>query len=132
MALTAADLTRIYKYQAYTLGSRAGGPLTYNAVLDLLQEQIDHVNAIDTERGTTFASQIQADLDSLDELSENLTTAQNSENAGLIKADVLEWSPGGKTAGFSAEMNRLTKRIAGMLSQTYQTPSTGLSQLYLG
>ena len=132
MARGAADLTRIFKYRAYTLGSGAGGPLTYNTVLTLIQQQIDEVNRIDTLRGTTFAAEIQADLATLDELNENMTTANNSENAGLIKADVLEWESGGRTKGYGAEMQRLSDRIAGMLAQTYQETPTGLTPLYQG
>jgi hypothetical protein len=40
---------------------------------------------------------------------------QESANAGLIKADVLEWQPGARTGGFKQEMQRLRSLIANTL-----------------
>ncbi len=120
MPLGAADKTRIYKYRAFNLGTQAGGALTYNEVLELIQQQMDDINAIDTEQGTTFATEIQADLDQLDTMDAALTAAQGSENANLIQADVLQWLPGGKVSGYKSEMARLTKRIARVLAQSYE------------
>ncbi|MGA0200575.1 MAG: hypothetical protein ACO3NK_15935, partial [Prochlorotrichaceae cyanobacterium] len=40
--------------------------------------------------------EIQSDLDKLDTIDATLTTEQGSVNASLIKADVLEWEPGGR------------------------------------
>lgn len=48
---------------------------------------------------------------------ETAQTSLNSDsgNGGLIRADVLEWSPGGKTAGLQTEMGRLQMKIAKVL-----------------
>lgn len=60
--------------------------------------------------------EIQSDLDKLDTIDATLTTEQGSVNASLIKADVLEWEPGGRrVAGFTAEMSRLKNRIRTLL-----------------
>lgn len=44
-------------------------------------------------------------------------TALNAEsaNSGLIRADVLEWSAGGKAKGYQNEMNRLKGQISKVL-----------------
>lgn len=122
MPLGAADLTRIYKYRAFTLGSRAGGPLTYNTVMALLNEQITTVNDTDTALGTTFATQIQADLDQLDTLDAARTSNAIAGN-GAVKIlgieDGIEYFQGGQQLGYTREMEMLRKRIARVLSQTY-------------
>lgn len=43
------------------------------------------------------------------------TMADEVGNASLIKADVLEWTPGGKTAGHKSQMSRLQRQIASSL-----------------
>lgn len=133
MALTAADLTRIFKYRAFILGSQAGGALTFNTVLTLLQQQLDNVNATDTALGTTFADEIQLDLDTLDTLDALLTTEQGNAAGALIKADVLEWQPGAKTTTIERRYMTLRQRVARVLSQSYEdSGSGGVSLAYRG
>ena len=134
MALGSADLTRIYKYQAFTLGDRAGGALTYNDVLALLNAQIAAVNDADTRFGTTFADEIQADLTALDSLDATLAREQASVNAALIKADVLAWEPGARTTGLERRFMELRRRVARVLSQSYSDSSSnaGVSMSYRG
>ena len=68
--------------------------------------------------------EIQADLDKLDTIDAALTTEQGSVNAALIKADVLEWEPGGRrTTGFTSEMARIKNRIRALLG--ISGPTTG-------
>lgn len=52
-------------------------------------------------------------------------TALNAEsaNAGLIKADVLEWQAGAKTAGYRQEMQRLRSLIAKTLLLEHLMPT---------
>jgi hypothetical protein len=118
MPLTAADLTRIIKYNAYELGSQAGGPLTWQSKMQLIQNQINFVNANDARFGTDIAGAIQADLDQLDLDDESNSAA--APQGGLEQVDVIRYFPGGATMGFSSNMNRLRRRVAQMLSQTYQ------------
>lgn len=60
--------------------------------------------------------EIQADLNTLDTLDAALTTEQGSTNAALIKADVLEWEPGGaRIRGLHAEAARLKTRLRSLL-----------------
>lgn len=119
MALTADDLTRIIKYRAFSLGADAGGPLTWQSVMQLVQNQINFVNAQDTKFGTDIASAIQADLDQMDADDEAQTAAAGQ--AGLKKVDVIEYFQHGSTVGYSANINRLRQRVASLLSQTYDT-----------
>lgn len=119
MALTADDLTRILKYRAFTLGADAGGPLTWQSVMTLVQNQINFVNAQDTKFGTDIAGTIQADLNQMDADDEAQTAAAGQ--AGLKKVDVIEYFQSGSTVGFSTNINRLRQRVAALLSQTYST-----------
>lgn len=131
MALTADDLTRIIKYRAFSLGSDAGGPLTWQSAMQLVQNQINFVNAQDIKFGTDIAGAIQADLDQMDADDEATTAAAGQ--AGLKKVDVIEYFQHGSTIGFSANMNRLRQRVAILLSQTYATSdNTGVSALGRG
>ena len=60
--------------------------------------------------------EIQADLDTLDTLDATLTTEQGATNAALIKADVLEWEPGGRrTQGLATESARIKQRLRNLL-----------------
>ncbi|MEO1208581.1 MAG: hypothetical protein AAFX78_03480 [Cyanobacteria bacterium J06638_20] len=135
MPLGAADLTRIYKYQAFTLGSQAGGSLTYTEVLTLIQQQIDAVNAADVALSTTFATEIQADLDSLDTLDASMNS--NASNGGIKVLGIgsgIEYFEDGATKGFGSEMGRLRERVARVLSQSYADSDggSGVSLAYRG
>ena len=132
MPLGTSDLTRIIKYKAFTLGSNAGGPLTYNSLLTLIQQQINNINATDAELGTTFADEIQADLNTLDSLDSNTTTGVSSDGIKILGiGSGIEYFEGGATKGFTTEMNRLRSRVARILSQSY-SDSDGVSYAYRG
>lgn len=133
MALTTADLTRIYKYQAFTLGRSAGGAWSYNEVLTLIQAQINAVNTTDSELGTTFANEIQADLAALDTLD---STLNSNAGQGGIKIlgieDGIEYFRGGVTEGYAKEMRRLSERVARILSQSYEDARSSIGIAYRG
>ena len=130
MPLTAADLTRIVKYRAFDLGSQAGGPLTYQSVLQLVQNQINFVNANDVAFGTNIAGAIQADLDQMDTDDESSTAA--AANDGLKRVDVIEYYQGGASLGYSGNMERLRQRVIRNLSQTYESDRVGAGLLGRG
>jgi hypothetical protein len=121
MPLVADDLTRIMKYRAFELGSQAGSPLTYQSVLQLIQSQIDFVNANDVRFGTDIAGAIQADLDQMD--ADDSAQSAASSQGGIKRVDVIEYFQSGAIAGYSSNLNRLRNRVAAMLSQTYQESS---------
>ncbi|MEL7503166.1 MAG: hypothetical protein AAFN18_11930 [Cyanobacteria bacterium J06554_6] len=131
MPLTNADLTRIYRYRAFDLGAQAGGPLTYNDVITLIQQQITNINETDTELGTTFAAGIQADLNQMDTLDTTLQTT--SGDRAIKQLDVIHYFPGGTVSGNATELERLRARVARVLSQSYGEGATsGVSELWRG
>lgn len=126
MPLTATDLTRIIKYQAFILGSEQS--ITWQGVMQSIQSQIDYVNAQDIKFNTDIAEQIQADLDQID--ADDAAQTAASGQAGLKKVDVIEYFQSGSTVGYSANINRLRQRVASLLSQTYSHGSAvGVSML---
>lgn len=131
MALGTADLERIIKYRAFDLGSNAGGPLTWQSVMQLVQNQIDFVNANDLKFGTDIAGRIQADLDQMD--ADDEAQNANAAQGGLRRVDVIEYFQGGATSGYSSNVARLARRVAMMLSQTFDSGNTpGMSMLGRG
>jgi hypothetical protein len=122
MALGAADLERIIKYQAFDLGSNAGGPLTWQSVMQLVQNQINFVNANDVRFGTDIAGRIQADLDQMD--ADDEAQSASSAQGNIKRVDVIEYFQGGAVSGYSANVNRLRRRVAMMLSQTFENSAT--------
>jgi hypothetical protein len=131
MALTADDLNRIVKYRAFSLGDSAGGPLTWQSVMQLIQNQINFVNAQDTRFGTDVAGLIQADLDQMD--ADDAAQTAAAGQAGLKRVDVIEYFQSGSTVGYSANIERLRLRVAAMLSQTYSPMmAAGTSELGRG
>lgn len=130
MPLGSADLTRIYKYGAYDIGPDAG-PLSYNQVLDLIQAQITAINDTDAERGTTFATDIQSDLDALDTLDAQVNAQAANKNIKVL--DVIEYFPGGTSIAYQDEMQRIADRVKRVLSLSYgSTSGAGASLLYRG
>jgi hypothetical protein len=130
MPLDSNDLTRIVKYRAFTLGSNAGGPLTWQSAMQLVQNQINFVNANDERFGTDIAAAIQDDLDQMD--ADDAAMSISASQDGLKRVDVIEYYQSGATAGYSANMNRLRKRVADMLSQTYESTAQGATLLGRG
>jgi hypothetical protein len=129
MPLGPADLERIVKYRAFELGSNAGGPLTWQSVMQLVQNQINFVNANDTRFGTNIAGQIQADLDQID--ADDSAVSAAASQGGLKRVDVIEYFQGGATMGYSTNVTRLRKRVSMMLSQTFEE-SHGAGSSMLG
>ena len=101
---TENDLTRVIKYLEIN-------PFTTQG------EEYVRIQMERTEDSLpNLVPEIQADLDTLDTLDASLTTEQGSTNAALIKADVLEWEPGGaRTRGLYAEAARLKIRLRSLL-----------------
>lgn len=131
MALGPGDLERIIQYSAFDLGSNAGGPLTWQTVMQLIQNQIDFVNRNDERFGTNIAGLIQADLDQMD--ADDEAQSSNAAQGGLKRVDVIEYYQGGAVSGYSANVNRLRRRVAKMLSQTFEDGTTaGTSMLGRG
>ncbi|MBD2570047.1 hypothetical protein [Anabaena lutea] len=60
-------------------------------------------------------AEIQACLDALDALKEALSTERSGTDAALIRVDVLEWSPGGRTSGMETERLELRNQLAILL-----------------
>ncbi|NEQ45620.1 MAG: hypothetical protein F6K00_19575 [Leptolyngbya sp. SIOISBB] len=135
MPLGAADLTRIVKYRAFQLGTTAGNALTYNEMVTLINQQISNINDVDAAQGTTFAAEIQVDLDRLDTLDAARNTTAR-EGSGSIKVlgrkDGIEYFKGGPQAGFTQEMELLRQRVARVLSQSYEDVDSGVSMAYRG
>jgi len=133
MPLGAADLTRIYQYGAYSLGNTEG-ELTTPDVMDLINQQITNLNAIDTAQGTTFADNIQADLDRMDTLDSTLNSSAGDRNVKILGiGSGIEYFQGGSVAGIAQEFERLRLRIARVLAQSISTgQSGGVTPLYRG
>lgn len=135
MPLGAADLTRIVKYQAFQLGTTAGNALTYNDMVTLINQQISNINDVDTAQGTTFATQIQADLTRLDTLDAARNTSAVDGSGGIKKLgieDGIEYFEGGPQVSFTQEMELLRQRVARVLSQSYEDVDSGVSMAYRG
>lgn len=125
MAFVANDKTRVLKYQAYEVRSDAYTSATLSQMID---EQMASIEADLPD----LVAVIQADLDTLDTLDASLTTEQGSTNAGLVRADVLEWDVSRKTSGISSEFERIRRRIAQMLSQQIGRSPSGMGSLMRG
>ena len=109
---TENDLTRVIKYLEIN-------PFTTQGE-EYVRIQMDRTE----DSLPNLVPEIQADLNTLDTLDASLTTEQGSTNAALIKADVLEWEPGGaRTRGLYAEAARLKTRLRSLLGLTASSGS---------
>ena len=121
MSFLPTDKTRIIKYRAYNLPSEESLVTVSN-----LSDWIDGLLANLEANLPDLIAAIQADLDSLDALDLTLNTEQGSTASGLIRADVLEWEPGGaKTRGIEVRFESIRGRIAAILSQTISGRQAG-------
>ena len=60
-------------------------------------------------------TEIQGCLDELDSIRELLKTERSGTDSALIRVDVLEWSPGGRTSGMESERRELQNQLAILL-----------------
>lgn len=102
MLLTNTDVYKILKY--------LGLPYTK---LVLIKEKI---NLIAVEEGQEFEGEVLSLLAQLDSLELKINEEKSNPNAGLIRADVLEWEAGGsRFKGMSQEYNKLCAILANFL-----------------
>lgn len=105
-------------------------PNTYLKILTLLNWSIaraDEVKAALTVAQTMpeIETAITGTLEQLAAVSEALLAEQSSANAGLIKADVLEWaSPEARSGGMIALKARLTQELANLLGLEWSLTTT--------
>jgi hypothetical protein len=113
------DKTRILKYQAYSVHSDSITSVTLSKLIDT---QLDYL----ATHLPDLVAVVQADLATLDNLDEQMTTQQGSVNATLIQADVLRWSDTQpKTSGISDRMETIRDRVARLLNQSIDAGVTG-------
>lgn len=103
MLLTNNDAYRILKFLS----------LPYSQ-LSFIKEQITKIS---TEEGEEFEAYILKLLADLESLETTITEEKSNPNAGLIKADVLEWEGGGsRSKGMTQEYNKLRGQLANFLN----------------
>lgn len=85
-------------------------PLNIPAYVQYVQEAL---TSVETYGGDVAVTKIEALLTQFEAAQTGLNA--ESANAGLIRADVLEWQPGGKSGGYQKEMSRLRTTIASVL-----------------
>lgn len=85
--------------------------------VDYVQRQLEHVQ---THGGEAAVTRIEGYLTQYE--TQQTALVSNASNAGVIKADVVEFALGGFNAGTKSEMTRLRKLIATSLSLTHMTP----------
>lgn len=86
-----------------------------------VKEALEHCQVHGGENAVT---RIEGYLDKYEAQESALNEA--AEGAGLIKADVLEWAPGGKSGGHKSEMARLRKQIARSLLLVHLVKTGGV------
>jgi hypothetical protein len=94
---------------------RVVGALLLPANQDYYELVNDRLVEAETSGGAAAIARITGLLDDYDAALLALSSATSSVNAGLIRADVLEWSPGSQTVGYQAEVDRLRAAIAAAL-----------------
>ena len=67
-----------------------------------------------TATAESFVTAVEGYLDKIESLESQMTALAGS--AGMIRADVVEWSKDGRTAGLADERRRLILRIARLLN----------------
>lgn len=85
-------------------------PLNVPAYVQYVQEAL---TSVETYGGDAAVTKIEALLTQFETAQTSLNT--EAGNAGLIRADVLEWSETRKLQGYKDEMNRLRTAIAKVL-----------------
>lgn len=86
-----------------------------------VQEALDHAEVYGGEDAIV---RIEGYLDSYEAQSSALS--QGAASAGLIKADVLEWLPGGQMQGHRSELARLKRQISRALLLESLTRGSGV------
>jgi hypothetical protein len=89
---------------------RVMGALELPVTIYYVERVQDALNHAEVHGGDDAIARIEGYLDNYEAQESALN--QESDQAGLIKADVLEWVPGGKTQGYKAAIARLRRQIA--------------------
>ena len=96
-------------------------PNTYLKILTYLNWSIAKAEEVKTALATAelipeVETEVKETLERLSSISQALDAEQGSANAGLIKADVLEWaSPEARSSGMVALKAELTQQLANLL-----------------
>jgi hypothetical protein len=98
---------------ASTTRDRIMGALELPVTVYYVQRVQDALNHAEVHGGEDAIARIEGYLDKYD--TQESALDQESDQAGLIKADVLAWVPGGKTQGYKAAIARLKRQIASAL-----------------
>jgi len=94
----------------YKMLEHLGLPFSY------LPELRDKLTLVSATEGDEYESKIIDCVIALDSLAQARSEASADANAGLIRADVLEWEGGGKRLlGFSQEYDRKRALLANLL-----------------
>jgi hypothetical protein len=100
------DITQTQSDVIEILGLPAEAPKWGDFVLRKLER-------IETLRGQTMVAKVEGWITEWKAAETALDDA--ADQAGLIKADVLEWAPGSRTAGHEARMKRYALRLLNAL-----------------
>jgi hypothetical protein len=95
---------------ASTTRDRVMGALELPVTIYYVERVQDALNHAEVHGGDDAIARIEGYLDNYEAQESALN--QGASSAGLIKADVLEWAPGGQTQGYKSEMARLRRQIA--------------------
>ena len=102
-------------------------PNTYLKILTYLNWSIAKAEEVKTALATAelipeVETEVKETLERLFSISEALDAEQGSANAGLIKADVLEWaSPEARSSGMVTLKSELTQQLANLLGLDWQS-----------
>lgn len=78
-----------------------------------VQQVQDALNHAEVHGGDPAIQRIEDYVFSYQDLERSLTSGAG--NAAMIRADVIEWAPGGQSAGVKSEMHRIKKQVADAL-----------------
>lgn len=98
---------------ASTTRDRIMGALELPVTVYYVQRVQDALNHAEVHGGEDAIARIEGYLDKYE--TQEAALDQGASSAGLIKADVLEWAPGGQTQGFKSGMARIRRQIASAL-----------------
>ena len=90
--------------------------------IDAIQSAMDRI----TNESPDSIATVQDILGQLDEVQETLTATLTDTSYAMIKADVVEWEPGGKRAeGMQSQLDTLTVWLATTMNlEVYTGPGT--------
>ena len=109
---------------AATTRDRVMGCLELPVTIYYCQNVQDALNHAEAYGGEPAVTRIEGYLTQYE--AQETALSEGTENAGLVKADVLEWALGGKTAGIKSEMQRLRQAVARSLLLEHLTRRGGV------